>query len=117
MGRAIPDAELTEVSPDFVGLTDVADLVGVSRQNMRKLMLNHLNSFPTPVHAGSTALWRLAPLLEWLVARGYSIEQRLLDVAHMAMQINLVKEMKHLEQPLENRIRAVLAYPKRKLAA
>ena len=34
---AIPTAQLIEVGPDFVGLTDVAQLVGVSRQNMRKL--------------------------------------------------------------------------------
>ncbi len=36
---AIPDAMLLEVTPDFVGLTDIADYVGVTRQNMRKLML------------------------------------------------------------------------------
>src|SRR3712207_569678 len=35
---AIPGAKLIEVGPDFVGLSDVADLVGVTRQNMRKLM-------------------------------------------------------------------------------
>lgn len=36
---AIPGVELVEASPDFVGLTDVADLVGCSRQNIRKLMI------------------------------------------------------------------------------
>src|SRR5262245_5495006 len=35
--KAIPEAELIEATPDFVSLTDVADCVGVSRQNMRKL--------------------------------------------------------------------------------
>ena len=30
--RAIPSAELIEVSPDLAGLTDIAELVGVSRQ-------------------------------------------------------------------------------------
>lgn len=34
--RAVPSASLIEVAPDLVGLTDVADIVGVSRQNMRK---------------------------------------------------------------------------------
>ena len=37
--HAVPSAQLIEVAPDLVGLTDVADIVGVSRQNMRKLML------------------------------------------------------------------------------
>ena len=36
---AIPDATLVEASPDFVGLTDIADMIGVTRQNLRKLSL------------------------------------------------------------------------------
>jgi len=48
--NAIPSAMLVEVSPDFVGLTEVAEIMGVSRQNMRKLMLAN-NDFPLPVHA------------------------------------------------------------------
>ena len=35
--RAVPSARLIEVAPDLVGLTDVSEIVGVSRQNMRKL--------------------------------------------------------------------------------
>lgn len=115
--RALPDAKLIEASPDLVGLTDIAQLVGVSRQNMRKLMLNHRSDFPSPVHAGSTTIWHLVPVLEWLSERGYSIEQRLLDVARMAMQVNLVKELRHLEPQIENRIRALLAYPRREAAS
>lgn len=108
--RALPDAELIEVCPDFAGLSDIAELVGVSRQNMRKLMTSHAATFPAPVHDGSTALWHLAAVLEWLNARdGYSIDKRLLDVARMAMQINLAKELRLLNQPVEKRIRALVA--------
>ena len=39
--QALPSAQLIEACPDLVGLTDVADIVGVSRQNMRKLMITH----------------------------------------------------------------------------
>lgn len=46
---AVPWAKRIEVVPDLVGLTDVADIVSVSRQNMRKLMLAHPGSFPAPV--------------------------------------------------------------------
>jgi hypothetical protein len=31
--RAVPQAHLVEVTPDLVGLTDVAQVVGVSRQS------------------------------------------------------------------------------------
>lgn len=104
--KAVPQATLLEVTPDFVGLTDVAELVCVSRQNMRKLMLAHPLSFPAPLHEGSAALWHLAPVLQWLKARdGYRIEQPLLDVAATAMQINLAKEAKQIEKRVQ---RAVL---------
>mgnify|MGYP001814664299 CR=1 FL=1 len=32
--RAIPGAKLIEAAPDMVGLTDVADILGFSRQNL-----------------------------------------------------------------------------------
>ena len=49
--KIIPKASLVEATPDFVGLTDVADLLGFSRQYMRKLMLKSGTTFPSPVHA------------------------------------------------------------------
>ncbi|HBO5844628.1 TPA: DNA-binding protein [Pseudomonas aeruginosa] len=91
--RAVPSAKLIEVAPDLVGLTDVADIVGVSRQNMRKLMLAHPSSFPAPVHEGSASIWHLADVLAWLQAKGsYSLPQDVLDVARAALQVNVVKE-------------------------
>lgn len=44
--RALPEARLVEVEPDLVGLTEVAELVGVSRQNMRQFIKRHPGSFP-----------------------------------------------------------------------
>jgi len=108
--KAIPDAELIEVTPDFVGLTDVAELVGVSRQNMRKLMLAHPTTFPAPVHEGSASVWHLAHVLEWLVERGdYAIKQPLLEVATVAMQVNLVKEARGLDVPVQKEVRTLVA--------
>jgi predicted DNA-binding transcriptional regulator AlpA len=71
---AVSSARLIEVAPDLVGLTDVAEMVGVSRQNMRKLMLAHPGSFPALVHEGSASLWHLADVLGWLQSKGsYSL--------------------------------------------
>lgn len=61
--RAAPSAKLIEAAPDWVGLTEVAEIVNVSRQNIRKLMLSHPDSFPTPVHQGGTSIWHLADVL------------------------------------------------------
>ncbi|MGE8469418.1 hypothetical protein D3C81_685530 [compost metagenome] len=88
--EAVPGARLIEATPDLVGLTDVAEIVGVSRQNMRKLMLAHSHSFPAPIHEGSTSLWHLAEVLIWLQARGsYAIGPETLDLARVAMTVNV----------------------------
>ena len=108
--KAIPTATLIEAGPDFVGLTDVADILGVSRQNMRKLMLAHAATFPAPVHEGSTAIWHLEPLLQWLRSKGgYEISQQQIDVAHIAMQINLIKATDRLDLPVQRKLRALVA--------
>ena len=94
---AVPSARLIEVAPDLVGLTDVAEIVGVSRQNMRKLMLANPGSFPAPVHEGSASIWHLADVLTWLQARGsYSLARDVLEVARVALQVNLAKESRRL---------------------
>ena len=88
--EAVPGARLIEATPDLVGLTDVAEIVGVSRQNMRKLMLSHAHSFPAPIHEGSASLWHLAEILVWLQARGsYAIGQETLELARVAMTVNV----------------------------
>lgn len=88
--QAVPGARLVEATPDLVGLTDVADIVGVSRQNMRKLALTHAFSFPPPVHEGSSSVWHLADILSWMQSRNaYSFAQELLELARVTMQVNV----------------------------
>jgi hypothetical protein len=108
--KAIPAAQLIEAGPDFVGLTDVAGMLTMSRQNMRKLMLAHAESFPAPVHEGSSTVWHLEPVLQWLRGKGgYDISQQQIDVAHIAMQINLIKAADRLELPMQRAVRALVA--------
>ena len=90
---AIPEATLIEATPDLVGLSDIAGLLGYSRQNIRKLMLNNLTSFPTPVHEGKTILWHLSSVLIWAKERNrYQIDESLLEIANTNMQLNIAKE-------------------------
>lgn len=106
---AIPSAELIEAGPDLVGLTDVAEILGMTRQNMRKLMLTNSASFPTPVHEGSAVIWHLDPVLQWMRSKGYEVEQRQVDVAHLAMQINLIKEGSRIGVSAQPEIRVLVA--------
>ena len=106
---AVPSARLIEVAPDLVGLTDVAEIVGVSRQNMRKLMLAYPSSFPTPVHEGSASIWHLADVLTWLQAKGsYLLPGGVLDVAQVALQVNLAKEERRLTRPTSKELQALV---------
>ncbi|RAZ73036.1 helix-turn-helix transcriptional regulator [Mesorhizobium atlanticum] len=89
---AIPTATLIEATPDLVGLTDVAEMMGVSRQYLRKLMMGN-NDFPAPVHEGNGALWHLSDVLGWLKGRkGYQPEHTLLETAKATLEVNVAKE-------------------------
>jgi len=95
--RAIPGTELVEASPDLVGLTDVADIVGCSRQNMRKLMLGNLDSFPVAVHEGAQMLWHLRPVLAWFSeTQKRPMDHALIEVSDATMKVNIAKETRRL---------------------
>lgn len=90
----MPSARLIEVAPDYVGLTDVAELIGVSRQNMRKLMLTHYQSFPLPLSEGNASIWHLADVLRWLESRGgYRWPAAVQETAQVALSINLSQQI------------------------
>ncbi len=91
--RALPDAALIEAAPDLVGITDVAQITGVTRQNIRKLMLTHAGTLPAPIHAGTLSLWHLSDVLTWLGEHvGYKFPSTTLEVARAAERVNVTKE-------------------------
>ncbi|MCK9801516.1 DNA-binding protein [Pseudomonas sp. MAFF 302030] len=93
--QIIPEARLVEAGPDVVGLSDIADIVGVSRQNMRKLMLSHGGRFPLAIHEGQVSLWHLAEVLTWLDSKGgYTLQHPVIEVARIAQQVNTAKELR-----------------------
>ncbi|MEN9848433.1 MAG: hypothetical protein RL368_1173 [Pseudomonadota bacterium] len=102
----ISEAKLLEAAPDFVGVTDVAALLGCSRQNIRKLMVKHNTSFPQPIHQGSIVIWHLANILPYFKTMGnYKVDNSLLELSKTNMQINLAREMRELgitSQHIEN---------------
>lgn len=96
--NVIPNARLIEATPDLVGLSDIADLMGFSRQNMRKLMLTHCSTFPDPVHTGASAIWHLSNVLQWFESKqNKHIADNIKEIAETNMQVNLVKEAARLD--------------------
>ena len=97
--RAIPTAALIEAAPDLVGITDVADITGVTRQNIRKLLVNRAASAPLPVHAGNPSLWHLTDMLSWLGEEvHYQYPAATLEIARVAEQVNIRKQAARLER-------------------
>jgi hypothetical protein len=107
--RAIPDASLVEATPDLVGLTDIANLLGFSRQYMRKLAVRKGSGFPPPVHEGKSAIWHLATVLSWFSdSKIREFDAALLEIAHVNMQCNLVKEVAKLDRGMSNRLKGLV---------
>jgi hypothetical protein len=104
--EAIPEAKLIEASPDLVGLSDIAELLGFSRQNMRKVMLRQQEVFPPPVHEGNPSIWHLVKVLRAFKERGlYDVDDRLIEVAHTNMTINIARELSDYDQAVAQRLR------------
>ena len=106
--KAVPDAKLIEAAPDLAGLSDIADLLGFSRQNMRKLTLAHSETFPLPIHEGNPSIWHLTEVLEWLEAKGYDIDAGLIETASACMHFNVAIEMRR-EPGIEKDLLALVA--------
>lgn len=89
---AIPGATLTEAAPDYVGLTELSAVLGISRQAARKKMLSNA-TFPAPVHSGNPSLWRLSHLLTWAeLDSGQAIPSEKKEVAQVTCTLNLETE-------------------------
>jgi len=108
--RAIPDAKLVEANPDLVGLTDIAELLGFTRQNMRMLMVRSGAEFPPPVHEGKPAVWHLSKVLLWLKEKqSHRFDESLLEISRISMQCNLLREMTELDPEISKRLRSIVA--------
>ncbi len=105
----IPDARLIEATPDWVGVSDIAELLGFSSQNMTKLILTHSRTFPEPIHDGQFAVWHLAKVLQWFEQGQHQpIEPALMEIANANMQLNIAKEFASLEPQFHAKISALM---------
>jgi len=90
--KAIPEAKLIEATPDFVGVTDIADLFGLSRQYMRKHIQTKGAFFPEPVHEGKPSLWHLTDILSWFQEHeSRVIQSEVYEVSQINMQLNVYR--------------------------
>ena len=107
--RAIPKAKLIEATPDLVGLTDIANLLGFSRQYMRKLVVEKGADFPVPVHEGKPAIWHLSTVLSWFAdSKTREFDTALMEIARVNMQCNLIREVAGLDRCIFDRFKSLI---------
>lgn len=95
---AVPGARLVEVDPDLVGVSELAERLQCSRQNVRKLIQTHRASFPLPVHEGQSSLWHLCDVLDWAETHhGRMVEPTLHELARVNMIVNAAREVARVE--------------------
>jgi hypothetical protein len=108
--KAIPDAILVEAAPDLVGVTDVANLLGCTRQNMQKLIAKDNSNCPPAIYGGAQSIWHLAELLEWLInSKKYSVSESLVEVAKVTMSLNITKQFAMLDRNLQEGCRGLVS--------
>ena len=105
----IPQAKLIEATPDFVGLTDAAKILGCSRQNIRNLLVKDQSKSPLPVYEGTPSIWHLADILIWLrEEKTYSIDDSLLEIAKINMNFNVARSWQKIAPELQANIKALV---------
>jgi hypothetical protein len=108
--QALPAAEPVETSPGIVGVTDIADIVGCSRQNLRKLLTSCGPGGPVPLHEGKWEVWHLAPVLHWLVnEKGYSISSHWLELSEATLKFNAALHARWTDAETQDQLRALSA--------
>jgi hypothetical protein len=100
--KAVPGAELVEITPDIVNLADIADLLGCSRQNLRKYAAGEIKTvktaFPEPIHSGATSFWHFCEIANWLYRHTeLRPNPALAEVARIAASLNLELQRKRIE--------------------
>lgn len=102
--KAIPDGELIEVSPDLVTPTEIASVIGCSRQNIQKIIANPKKRFPNPIHQSSAGgIWHLEPVLRWFMEDGISINKNLLEIAEISMTANLIHQTQKVNPKIQSK--------------
>jgi hypothetical protein len=90
-------------------VTEVAEFVGRTRQNIRKLLLTCAAYTPAPVHEGNPSLWHLADLLVWLKdQKSYSIQTDLMDLAWTNKQVNIAASQYNADSSMQEAVRVLL---------
>ena len=97
------NARVESVDSTLVGLSDIAELTGVSRQAIALLKdgARGTGSFPGPVQRvkGNSPLWRWQTVVEWLIAeKRLADDSPILDHAQTLDNLNLALQLRSSQE-------------------
>ena len=104
--KAIPGAELMEAKPDLVNLSDMAEMVGCSRQNVPKYAAGEIRAaqspFPLPAFTGTPDLWHLLEVVAWFSEQTeLRPPKEVMEISAINFSVNLDSQrrrMKHVQK-------------------
>ncbi|MGI0480704.1 DNA-binding protein [Geminocystis sp. CENA526] len=84
----IPESDLVYISPDLVGIKDLAEIFECSQKKIEKYTLKE--SFPNAFYSVSQSLWYLEDVLNWFKKHtDLTIDSSVEEIAKLARIINL----------------------------
>lgn len=103
VSKAIQGAKLIEAGPDLVGVSDLAELLGTTRQNLKRYLVDKSRSTETtsklkvPAHNGTVPSWHLAKIGRWINQNTkLKIASPTIETAEVCMMLNAMRVYKEL---------------------
>lgn len=108
--KVIAEGVLVEAAPDLVGITDIANLLGCTRQNIQKLIAKDNSTCPPAIYGGAQSIWHLAEFLNWLIdSKKHSVSESLVEVAKVNMSLNVTKQFAMLDPNLQESCKVLVS--------
>lgn len=86
--QALPQAQLLEARPDYVGPTDIAQFFDVSRQRIQLLLKTKAIHVHPLTSVGNTQIFRLSKVIDAFLPLGAKPNPVIYELAQAARQIN-----------------------------
>jgi hypothetical protein len=100
--QAIPDAKLIEASPDMGGISDIAELLNCTRQNIRQLIISDLET-PPPLHEGKSPIWHMSDvLIHFRDKQRREVEHPIIELTTVNQTINAIRASHSEQQSLKD---------------
>lgn len=115
VSKGIQGAKLIEAGPDLVGVSDLAELLGTTRQNLKRYLVDKSRSaeatskLKVPAHNGTVPTWHLAKIGRWINQNTkLEIASPTIETAEVCMMLNAMRVYKELIELEDSSIESLI---------